>query len=42
MMLAHKEPGIRGTYNHAKYMDERIRLSQWWCNFLEKLQKGTE
>ena len=39
MMLAHKEPGIRGTYNHAKYMDERIRLSQWWCDFLDKLQE---
>ena len=38
MMLAHKEPGIRGTYNHAKYIEERIRLAQWWCDFLDKIQ----
>lgn len=38
MMLAHKEPGIRGTYNHAKYINERTRLAQWWCNYIDKIQ----
>jgi integrase len=39
--LAHQERnGVRAAYtHHARYMDERIKMMQWWANFLDK-QKG--
>ena len=36
--LAHvEENSVRGAYNHAEYMPERIRLMQWWANYLDNL-----
>ena len=36
--LAHVEENtVRGAYNHAEYMPERIKLMQWWADFLDEL-----
>ncbi len=36
--LAHVEENtVRGAYNHAEYMPERIKLMQWWADYLDDL-----
>ena len=36
--LAHVEENtVRGAYNHAEYMPERIKLMQWWADYLDHL-----
>ena len=36
--LAHVENNtVRGAYNHAEYMPERIKLMQWWADYLDGL-----
>ena len=36
--LAHvEENSVRGAYNHAEYMQERIKLMQWWADYLDGL-----
>ena len=36
--LAHVEGNtVRGAYNHAEYMQERIKLMQWWADYLDGL-----
>lgn len=36
--LAHVENNtVRGAYNHAEYMPERIKLMQWWADYLDAL-----
>ena len=36
--LAHVEKNaVRGAYNHAEYMPERIKLMQWWADYLDGL-----
>ena len=36
--LAHVESNsVRGAYNHAEYMPERVRLMQWWADYLDSL-----
>jgi len=36
--LAHAERNsVRGAYNHAEYINERIKLLQWWSDYLESL-----
>ena len=38
--LAHVENNtVRGAYNHAEYMPERIKLMQWWADYLDDLCK---
>ena len=38
--LAHVEENtVRGAYNHAEYMPERIKLMQWWADYLDGLTK---
>lgn len=38
--LAHVENNtVRGAYNHAEYMPERIKLMQWWADYLDDLSK---
>ena len=35
MQLAHKEPNqVKAAYNHAQYLDDRIKLMEWWSNYL--------
>lgn len=35
--LAHVTGGIKGIYNKAEYLQERIKLMQWWSEYLNKL-----
>ena len=36
--LAHVEGNsVRGAYDHADYMPERIKLMQWWADYLDGL-----
>ncbi|MBQ6773779.1 MAG: tyrosine-type recombinase/integrase [Synergistaceae bacterium] len=36
--LSHVEiNSVRGAYNHAEYMPERIKLMQWWADYLDNL-----
>lgn len=38
--LAHMERnGVRASYNHAEYLDERRFLMQWWGDFLDSQMK---
>ena len=42
IQLAHAEGNkIRGAYNHAQYLSERVKLMQDWSNYLYKLQNKT-
>jgi hypothetical protein len=42
MQLAHAEGNkVRGAYNHAQYLPERVKLMQDWSNYLDKLQNKT-
>lgn len=39
--LSHSDPNkIRGTYNKAKYLDERRRMMQAWADYLDGLRTG--
>lgn len=38
--LSHKEPGVRGIYNKAEYLPERIRMMQAWADYLDALREG--
>ena len=36
--LAHVEENtVRGAYNHAEYLPERIKVMQWWADYLDDL-----
>ena len=36
--LAHvPDNQIRGAYNHAEYMPQRVKLMQWWADWLDNL-----
>jgi len=37
--LAHVKNDVRAVYNKANYWDERIRLMQWWSDYLDALKK---
>jgi len=38
--LAHvPDNAIRGAYNHAEYIQQRIKLMQWWANYLDNLSE---
>ena len=41
--LAHGDSNaIRGTYNRGNYWDERVRMAQWWSDYLDELRSGGE
>jgi integrase len=41
MQLAHVQGNkVRAAYNHAKYIDERIEMMQWWGDFIEGKEAG--
>jgi integrase len=41
--LAHCERNeIRGAYNRAEYLGERIRMMQHWSSYLENLATGAQ
>lgn len=35
--LAHVTGGVKGVYNKAEYISERVKLMNWWSGFLYKL-----
>ena len=35
MQLSHRDGSVRGIYNDAKWMDDRIKMMQTWANFLD-------
>lgn len=39
--LAHADKNsIRGTYNHAQYLDGRREMLQWYADYMDSLEKG--
>jgi len=43
IQLAHVDKNaIRGTYNKALYMKERIQMMEWWSNYLETFVANCE
>lgn len=41
--LAHKvNDPVRGAYNHATYLDERIENAQIWGDYIDKLRAGAD
>lgn len=41
--LAHKETDqVRAAYNRAEYLDERIKLMDWWANWLQTSLKSSD
>jgi len=39
--LAHVDKNaIRGTYNHAQYLDGRREMLQWYADYMESLENG--
>lgn len=42
LQLAHVDKNtIRGTYNHAQYLEQRKEMLQWYANYIESLAEGT-
>jgi integrase len=40
--LAHGEPDpIRRAYNRSQYWNERVRMMQWWADYLDEIRKPT-
>lgn len=35
--MAHVEGGVKGVYNKAEYISERIKLMRWWSQYLTSL-----
>jgi integrase len=40
--LAHQDASGRGIYNIGAYWDERVRMAQWWADYLDILRSGAE
>ena len=40
VQLAHKEEGVSGIYNKAKYLEQRTTMMQWYADHLDKLAAG--
>lgn len=39
--LAHVDKNsIRGTYNHAQYLDGRREMLQWYADYIDRLERG--
>ncbi len=39
--LAHGDSNaVRGAYNRGHYWDERVRMAQWWSDYLDQLREG--
>ena len=40
MQLSHADKNsIRGTYNHAQYLDQRRAMLQAWADWLDELKR---
>jgi integrase len=41
--LAHVEPNqVRRTYNHADYFSDRVKMMQYWADYLDGLKAGAK
>ncbi|MDK1689158.1 tyrosine-type recombinase/integrase [Cronobacter malonaticus] len=41
LQLAHVDKNsIRGTYNHAQYLDKRREMMQWYADYIDSLESG--
>ena len=41
--LAHREKNaVRAAYHRSEYMPERIKMMQWWADYLQKLERERE
>lgn len=40
MQMAHNDGSVRGIYNHAQYMEERVKLMKWWSDFIDELKEN--
>jgi integrase len=41
--LAHGDSdAVRGIYNRGQYWDERVRMMQWWSDYIDRLREGGE
>jgi integrase len=41
--LAHKDGNAtRGAYHRGKHWDERVKMAQWWSDYLDILKQGAE
>lgn len=40
--LAHKEAGVAGVYNKAQYLEKRREMMQWYADYLDAAEAGTE
>ena len=39
--LAHGDSNaIRGTYNRGNYWEERVRMAQWWSDYIDQIRIG--
>ncbi len=36
--LAHVRGDIRSIYNRAKYLTERVKLYQWWADYIDQVR----
>ena len=41
--LAHGDSdAVRGIYNRGQYWDERVRMMQWWSDYLDRIRRSGE
>ena len=41
--LAHgQDNGVRAAYHRGAYWDERVRMAQWWSDYLDQLSSGAK
>ena len=41
--LAHGDrDAVRGIYNRGQYWEERVKMMQWWSDYLDGLRAGGE
>lgn len=39
--LSHTDSNaVRGTYNHADYVEHRAKMMQWWCDYLDDIENN--
>jgi len=38
--LAHQDTNsVRGIYHHGQHWEERVRMAQWWSDYLDELRE---
>ncbi|MCO8165478.1 tyrosine-type recombinase/integrase [Pseudomonas sp. 21LCFQ010] len=38
--LSHKAQGVRGIYNKAQYLEQRMSMMQWYADYLDSIEQG--